>query len=245
MQLPMRRLANVVVGAGREALAVGAAVANYRRRFEPPVPPPTLRPSWATRPVLLVHGFGHNAGAWSKLATRLAAAGFSDLSTITYGIDDDVPGIAARIAEEVEAVTTSRAIDRVHLVGHSLGGVAIRYWYDVLGGDQQADAVVTLGAPLRGVIWTRLPFLRAPARDLAADSPVSRTLGRWRGRHDRWTTVGGTFDVVVPPVRAHLDDADVVDVPAGHAGLLTSSVAGGEVCFALLHAEERRAAAST
>jgi pimeloyl-ACP methyl ester carboxylesterase len=184
MQLPMRRLANVVVGAGREALAVGAAVANYRRRFEPPVPPPTLRPSWATRPVLLVHGFGHNAGAWSKLATRLAAAGFSDLSTITYGIDDDVPGIAARIAEEVEAVTTSRAIDRVHLVGHSLGGVAIRYWYDVLGGDQQADAVVTLGAPLRGVIWTRLPFLRAPARDLAADSPVSRTLGRWRGRHE-------------------------------------------------------------
>ena len=164
-------------------------------------------------------------GAWSRAATRLAAAGFSELSTVTYGIDDDVPAIAARIAEEVEAVITSRAIDRVHLVGHSLGGVAIRYWYDVLDGNRRADAVVTLGAPLRGTVWTRLPFLRPPARDLLADSPVSRTLSIRKRHHDRWTTVGGTFDVVVPPARAHLDDAEVVDVPAGHAGLLTSAQA--------------------
>ena len=148
------------------------------------------------------------------------------------------------IAAEVDTVVSMHAIDRVHLVGHSLGGVGIRYWYDVLGGDQQADAVVTLGAPLRGAIWSRLPFLRAPARDLAAGSPVSRTLGRRSSGHDHWTTVGGTFDFVVPSVRAHLDDADVVDVPAGHAGLLTSPVAGGQVCLALLHAEERRAVAA-
>jgi hypothetical protein len=104
---------------------------------------------------------------------------------------------------------------------------------------------VTLGAPLRGTFWTRLPFLRTPARDLAANSVVSRILSSRQGRHDHWTTVGGTFDVVVPPARAHLDDAEVVDVPAGHAGLLTSTQAGGAVCLALLHAEELRATSST
>jgi triacylglycerol lipase len=244
MQVSMRPLANVVIGVGREALAVGGAVANYRRHFVPPARPGSARPTWTTRPVVLVHGFGHNPGAWSKLAARLAAAGFFDLSTVTYRIDDDVPRIAALIAEEVEAVIAARGVDRVHLVGHSLGGVAIRYWHDVLGGEEHADAVVTLGAPLRGVPWSRLPFLRPPARDLDVGSPVSRTLRRRRGRHEHWTTVGGTFDVVVPPVRAHLDDADVVDVPTGHAGLLTSPLAGGEVCLALLHAEELRAAAS-
>ena len=72
--------------------------------------------------MVLVHGFGHNVGAWSKLAVRLAAVGFSELSTVTYGIDDDVPAIVARITEEVDAVITSRAVDRVHLVGHSIGG---------------------------------------------------------------------------------------------------------------------------
>ena len=218
-------------------------MANYRRHFVVPERPVTARPSWTTRPVVLVHGFGHNAGAWSGLAVRLAAAGFFDLSTVTYGIDDDVPRIAARIADQVDAVTASRGVERVHLVGHSLGGVAIRYWYDVSGGDEQADAVVTLGAPLRGVIWTRLPFLRPPARDLAAGSAVTATLGRRRRAHPRWTTVGGAFDLVVPPGRAHLDDAEVVVVPTGHAGLLTSPRAAGEVCLALLHAEEVRAAA--
>jgi hypothetical protein len=69
-------------------------------------------------------------------------------------------------------------------------------------------------------------------------------LGRGRGRHDHWTTVGGTFDLVVPPGSAHLDDGEMVDVPAGHAGLLTSPRAAGEVCLALLHAEEERAVAS-
>jgi pimeloyl-ACP methyl ester carboxylesterase len=242
--LPVSSLTRTLAGIGREAVAAGAAVVHYRRHFVPPERPAVERASWPTRPVVLVHGFGHNAGAWSDLAARLAAAGFFDLSTVTYGIDDDVPRIAARIAERVDAITTVPGVDRVHLVGHSLGGVAIRYWHDVLGGDQQADAVVTLGAPLRGVIWTRLPFLGAPARDLAPDSQVSRALHRRRCRHDRWTTVGGTFDVVVPPGRAHLDHGHGVDVPAGHAGLLTSPRAAGEVCLALLHAEEVRAAAA-
>jgi len=244
VQLPIRPLTDTVFGLGREALAVGSAVARYRRTFVVPERPPTGRPSWTTRPVVLVHGFGHNAGAFSELAARLAAAGFFDLSTVTYGIDDDVPGIAARIDEQVDAITTALGVDRVHLVGHSVGGVAIRYWYDVLGGDEHADAVVTLGAPLRGAIWTRLPFLRPPARDLAAGSSVTAVLGRRSGRHRQWTTVGGTFDLVVPPRRAHLDDGEVVDVPTGHAGLLTSARAAGEVCLALLHAEDLRAAAS-
>jgi hypothetical protein len=133
----------------------------------------------------------------------------------------------------------------VHLVGHSLGGVAIRYWYDVLGGDAHADAVVTLGAPLRGSPWTRLPFLRRPISDLVERSAVNEALGRRRASHACWTTVGGAFDIVVPARRAHLDDAAVVDVGTGHAGLLTSPVAGGQVCFALLYAEELRAAVSS
>jgi len=243
MHLGRRALTGTALGVGREAWAVGAAVATYRNRFKMPNPPRNPRPSWATEPVVLVHGLGHNPGAWSPLAARLGVAGFSQLVPVSYGLACEVPSIAARIADQVEAIVASPRVERVHLIGHSLGGVAIRYWYDVLGGDTRADVVVTLGSPHLGTIWTRLPFLSAPARDLAGGSPVSRALSRSNVRHDRWTTIGGTFDVVVPPSRAHLPDAENVNVAAGHAGLLTSSAVAGHVCMALLHAEDRRAAA--
>jgi hypothetical protein len=192
--------------------------------------------------VVLVHGLGHNAGAWSTLGTRLGVAGFFELTAVTYGLGDDISSIATRIADRVHAVVGTSSAARVHLIGHSLGGVAIRYWYDVLGGEALAGAVVTLGAPHLGTIWTHLPLLVQSARDVAVDSTVSTTLRESSARHDRWTTIGGTFDLVVPPSRAHLPDAENIDVAAGHAGLLSSPVAGGHVCMALLHAEDRRAA---
>jgi len=243
----MVRLGSMVAAAfghAREAIEIGVAVVNYRRPFAGQNRPSTARPGWTTRPVVLVHGFGHNAGAWNWLADRLTAAGFFDLTAVTYGVQDDVATIAARIADEVDRVLASRSTDRVHLVGHSFGGVAIRYWHDVLGGAAQADAVVTLGAPLQGSPWTRLPLLRRPVRDLAETSAVNQALGRRGASHACWTTVGGAFDLVVPARSAHLDDAEVVDVGTGHAGLLTSRVAGGQVCMALLYAEEIRATAS-
>ena len=229
---------------GREAWAVGAAMARYGRDFAPPVRPGTSRPTWTTEPVVLVHGLGHNDGAWSTLGARLGTAGFFDFAPVTYGFADEVPRIAARIAQQVEAIAALRSVERVHLIGHSLGGVAIRYWHDVLGGDVFADAVVTLGAPHLGTPWARLPFLSAPARDLAIGSSVTERLDRRSVRHDRWTTIGGTFDLVVPASRAHLPGAEAVDVAAGHAGLLTSGAAAGHVCMALLYAEDQRAAAS-
>ena len=58
----------------------------------------------------------------------------------------------------------------------------------------------------------------------------------------RWTTIGGSLDVVVPASRAHLRTSRRVDLAGvGHAGLLTSPVVGGLVCAALLDAEHQRA----
>ena len=178
------------------------------------------------------------------LGARLGTAGFFDLTPVTYGLDDEVPRVAALIADRVDTLVASRTFERVHLIGHSLGGVAIRYWYDMLDGDARAAAVVTLGAPHLGTIWTHLPFLGASARDLDVDSLVATRLRRRGTQHDHWTTIGGTFDLVVAPWRAHLPGAENVNVPAGHAGLLTSKAAAGHVCMALLNAEDQRAAAA-
>ncbi len=223
-----------VVGSCREMGAVCGAALRYRRAL------PAARSATASRaPVVLVHGFAHNPSAWLALADRLGAEGFGDLRAVRYGWRDDVPSIAGAVADQVDGAAGASGAGggRVHLVAHSLGGVAVRYWHDVLGGVDRAGAVVTLAAPHAGTPWTRLPF-PGPGHDLHEGSAVSRRLAAAHCPHDRWTTIGGTYDMVVPGVRAGLPGARHVEVAEGHVGLLTSPLVADRVCAALLAAED-------
>lgn len=75
--------------------------------------------------IVLLHGFGGSHSAWSEIASQLA----SEAEIITY----DLPGHGAsvgvegakspkRMAGAVVADIAERDLDRIHLVGHSMGG---------------------------------------------------------------------------------------------------------------------------
>jgi triacylglycerol lipase len=231
------------VSAWHELREVFGAVGRYRRDLphddgygSAPLMPVRPGPTWTNAPVVLVHGLGHNTGAWISLAGRFRAAGFSDLHAVGYRFGADVPTIATMIERVVSRAAPVSGEARVHIVAHSLGGVGVRYWHD---GQRRADAVVTLGAPHGGTRWARLAFLPRRARDLAPGSSILRARNDYR----RWTTIGGSLDVVVPASSSHLQSSQRIDLPGvGHAGLLTSPAVGGLVCAALLEAEYQRAA---
>src|SRR6185295_12767646 len=80
-------------------------------------------------PVLLVHGFGHNRSAWMVLERHLRKAGFTNVHTFNYNpIAHDVAQIAERLRARVELLRAVTGADKVHLVGHSLGGIVIRWF---------------------------------------------------------------------------------------------------------------------
>jgi hypothetical protein len=233
-----------VGSAWRELGAIVEVLAGYRRTFSDRIgdaaalPPARPGPTWDNQPVVLVHGIGHNPSAWINLAERLDAAGFVDVHAVSYGLGADVPAIATSIDRTVSNVLRSSGESRVHVVAHSLGGVAARYWHDVLGGRHRADAIVTLGAPHGGTPWAHLGVMLRNARAIV---PGSSMLVE-QDHYARWTTIGGSLDLVVPGSRAHLRTSRRIDLPGvGHAGLLTSPVVGGLVCAALLEAEHQRA----
>jgi triacylglycerol lipase len=232
------------VGAWHELRAMVGAVARYRQDFTrddahtyAPRMPSRPGPTWTNEPVVLVHGMGHNTSAWIDLVDRLRAAGFVDLHPVSYRLGADVPTIAAMLDRVVSRALHVSGASRVHVVAHSLGGVAARYWHDVLDGQRRADAIVSLGAPHGGTPWARLAVLPRQARDLVPGSPILDARDDYR----RWTTISGSLDVVVPASSSHLRTSQRVDLPVvGHAGLLTSPVVGGVVCAALLEAEYQR-----
>lgn len=133
------------------------------------------RSAGARLPLLLIHGYQCNRGFWFWLRPQLEAAGWI-VGTLslepTWGsIDDYAPAIARRIDEIREATGAARVI----LVGHSMGGLALRAYLRRYGGDKVAR-VVTLGSPHQGSGLAHLG-LGVNARQMRLGSPWLAALG--------------------------------------------------------------------
>src|SRR5258705_10974467 len=124
------------------------------------LPPVQAHTAPAARPVLLVHGFGGTKSSWSFLARTLRARGLT-VEAITYApFGTSVEQLADPLAVEVERMLAQTGADKVHLVGHSLGGVVIAQAIADVLLSGQVDTVVTLGAPFGGSPWANLlPFV--------------------------------------------------------------------------------------
>jgi pimeloyl-ACP methyl ester carboxylesterase len=105
----------------------------------------------AGTPILLVHGMADNRSVFTLLRRGLRRRGFGHMTTMNYSIlTGDVRVAAAQLAEEVEAIVAETGYERIHVVGHSMGGLIARYYVTRLGGDERVHTLVTLGSPHHG-----------------------------------------------------------------------------------------------
>jgi triacylglycerol lipase len=180
----------------------------------------------AARPVLLVHGFGGTKSSWSLLARNLSARGLT-FDAITYTpFGTSVEQLADRLVAEVWRVLSQTGTDKVHLVGHSLGGVVIAQAIASGRLAGQVDTVVTLAAPFGGSPWAALLPFGAIARALREDSPLLRRLASVPMPDGvRWLAFTSRADIIVPGLRsvpAHPEVQTVTVRGVGHNGMLLS-----------------------
>lgn len=106
-------------------------------------------------PLLLIHGYQCNRGFWFWLRRKLEAAGWTvathNLEPVFSAIDSYADGMARRIDEVLAATGTPQLI----LVGHSMGGLAIRAYLRRYG-QAKVARMITLGTPHRGSRLARL-----------------------------------------------------------------------------------------
>lgn len=172
-RLPARALLSPrgLRGAAREAAWVGAHVTMYPlgllsgRRPDQQLGytvsglPPVQRGlvvgdvEAAGTPILLLHGMVDNRSIFTVLRRALVRRGFGQVVSVNYSpLTMDVRAAARRLAERVEEVVESTGYRRVHVVGHSLGGLVARYYVQRLGGDARVHTLVTLGTPHSGTL---------------------------------------------------------------------------------------------
>jgi pimeloyl-ACP methyl ester carboxylesterase len=134
--------------------------------------------------------------------------------------------LAERLVAEVERVLLATGTDKVHLVGHSLGGVVIAQAIADKRLAGRVDTVITLGSPFGGSPWAgALPFLEI-VRELRGGSPLLRRLATTPLPDGvRWLSLTAALDFIVPGARAvhsHPRAETIAFEGVGHLGMLVS-----------------------
>ncbi len=173
-------------------------------------------PSAVSTPVLLVHGYGANKSNWLFVARYLEQAGFGRVHALNYNpFTADIPQLAAQCAARAEELKAHFGVDRIHVIGHSLGGIIARYAVQV-DGLRGVDVCASIASPHGGV------RLAAYGTHLAALSPFSTGLQLRPGSSvmtmlrssarplpTRFVAYYSNLDLIVPASRAMIIEPEL------------------------------------
>ena len=196
----------------------------------------------AGTPIILIHGIVDNRTVFALLSRGLRRRGFGRVVNVNYSsITGDVRLLADRLGTIVEQVCEETGYERVHVVGHSLGGLVARYYVQRLGGDARVHTLVTLGSPHNGTIPAYVlphPLVRQlrpgsdVVRELAEPAPGCRT---------RFVAVWSDLDQMIVPkqsariVHPDLQARNVFVRGVGHLSLPVDGRVVHEICTTLAH----------
>ena len=180
----------------------------------------------AETPILLVHGIIDNHAIFTVLDRALRRRGFQTLATYDYGLfTQNIPRAALRLGEAIEQLSAATGYERIHVIGHSLGGLIARYYVQRLGGDRHVHALVTLGTPHQGTQLAWAAPLLPLVRQLAPNSSIIQELAEPAPQcNTRFIVFYSDIDhLVVPSRNARLDhpDLNVQNVPVRGIGHLS------------------------
>jgi predicted alpha/beta hydrolase family esterase len=176
-------------------------------------------------PVLLVHGYAASESVWTPLRRTLARGGFGHIVSLTYNsFAMDPEAVSAELTHQALRALAASGAPRVHLVGHSLGGLIVRCALDGSAElSAQTGCAVTIASPHRGAHLARI----APGRcaRIMHQGPRSLRPAVNAPCPIRWLAYYSDGDRVVTPASARLDDPRY-----GAANLLISGSSHLTIC---------------
>lgn len=188
-------------------------------------------------PLLLLHGFLGTRGSMLPLEQRLTDDGFCVFSFNLGALNTrDIRRSAFLIHQKIETILTQTSVQKIDIVGHSMGGLIGLYYIKKLGGHKRVRKLVMMGSPVNGTwiallgvltlglwstsTWQLLP--RSPFLDELHKGPLPPDVDIY--------TIAAARDMLCPLPSTRLRGATPTTVPMGHSSLVVS----GEVYRRLL-----------
>jgi triacylglycerol lipase len=217
-----------------EALRPGGVHVHHRTDSLPPGERSRLVSDLdgSSTPVLLVHGIVDNRSIFVHLARVLRRRGHGTVQAVNYSpmtaFTGDIRAAARDLGEHVERLCAAAGVDRVHVIGHSLGGLIARYYVQRLGGDERVDTLVTLGSPHQGSQIARLLPQTVVPTQLRPGSDLLRELTEPApGCRTKFLAVWSRMDqLIIPQRNARLEhpDLQVTNVRLDHVGHMAMTI---------------------
>ena len=185
-------------------------------------------------PILFVHGFTSNAGAWDNMRSRFVADGWESnrLFAYTFSSSTSNATVAQDIANRVAAIKAATGASKVDIITHSMGGLSSRYYLKNLGGTANVDDWVSLGGPNHGTTWAYFCF-STPCIQMRPGSSFLNSLNsvdETPGAVNYGTWWSPCDEVINPDTSTILSGATNRQTACiSHGGLLSNSTVYGQV----------------
>jgi len=172
--------------------------------------------------IILLHGLFQSPACWLWIKLCLRHRGFSTVYTIALPPWKDVEILTERLAKRVDELRQANGLQKVHLIGHSMGGIIARNYLQIRGGAHKVDHCLLIATPNNGsklapFALSSLGKLLMPGSDFlqrlaTAPLPAEARISTIYSRHD---------NIVLPYEHARLDGARNIELTgSGHTSLL-------------------------
>ena len=180
-------------------------------------------------PVLLIHGFLGTRGSMYPLERRLADEGLCVFSFNLGALNSrDIRASAFLIHRKIESILSQTSVQRIDIIGHSMGGLIGLYYIKKLGGQARVRRLIMMGTPLKGTwaalagvatlgMWSKSSWQLLPRSrflDELNQGPLPPEVDIF--------TLAAARDWVCPLPTTRLRGATAVTVRMGHSSLVIS-----------------------
>jgi pimeloyl-ACP methyl ester carboxylesterase len=176
-------------------------------------------------PVILLHGLFQSRACWTWTRYQLRPFGYRNVYSIPLPPWKDIETLTERVARTVDEVRHALDVEKVILIGHSMGGIVARNYLQLCGGAPKVAGCLLLAVPHGGS--KLVPFALSPLGKLVM--PGSAFLQRLGSEPlpagVAFTSIHTRHDnIVLPWENARLPGAETVELEGiGHTGLLFHS----------------------
>ena len=105
--------------------------------------------------VLLLHGFFQTRNIWEVMERRLRQHNYGvfslDLGGFLWRFNTRSINYQSQwLADKIEGIAVKHNLNKIHIIGHSMGGLLAKQYIQRHGGERRAQSLITLGTPHHG-----------------------------------------------------------------------------------------------